>query len=187
MAARKNGSAAGIASAMAGVLFTGYMEKENPSIRGGYGKRFLVLTSESFYWFRRPEHYDLFGEERGSIGLGSILSIEASADDNSTFEIKDTKLGTRRFRSLTDGGTPGHCDEWITAVRSAMKSFITSRINQTKNAKMKRSTLTMGAFNEFGYGNSKDTSKEEVSVTLITLKANRVELVIARNPSVSDR
>ena len=186
MATRSNGSATGIASAMSGVLFTGYMEKENPSLRGGYGKRFLVLTSESFYWFRRPEHYDLFGEERGSIGLGSIVSIEASPDDNTTFEIKDTKLGTRRFRSLKDGGTAGNCGEWITAIRSAMKTFNASKVNQSKTAKMKkRSTLTMGSFNEFGYGNhSKDPKAEEVNVTLITLKANSVELVIARNPTI---
>lgn len=36
----------------------------------------MVLTHESVHWFKRTAGYDLFGEERGSISLGDIASIE---------------------------------------------------------------------------------------------------------------
>jgi hypothetical protein len=52
-----------------GVLYTGYLEKKNPTT-GSYKKRFVVLTHEAIHWFLRSDGDDLFGEERGKIVLG---------------------------------------------------------------------------------------------------------------------
>ena len=79
------------------VLFTGYMEKQNP-VRKSYSKRFLVLTGSAFYWFKRPENIDLFGEERGSISLSAVLTV--TRKDEYSFDIEDKAHGHRYFRYI---------------------------------------------------------------------------------------
>ena len=77
-----------------GVLYTGYLEKQNPrSIHGLYHKRFVVLTHESLHWFTRSEGYDLFGEERGNIPLGNIVSTRILDEDSNIFEVIGSNLG----------------------------------------------------------------------------------------------
>jgi hypothetical protein len=59
-----------------GVYFTGYLDKlKVGGWRKAYKRRFVVLTSEALHWFKRPDGYDLFGEERGRIGLENILEV----------------------------------------------------------------------------------------------------------------
>jgi len=86
-----------------GVLYTGYLEKQNPrSLSGSYRKRFVVLTHESLHWFTRTEGYDLFGEERGNIPLGNIVSSRILDEDSNIFEVvgSDSGLVTKIVLSL---------------------------------------------------------------------------------------
>ena len=85
-----------------GVLFTGFMEKQNPAMKAKWSKRFLVLTYESFYWFKREENYELFGEERGCIALRDLKTVRAR-DANHTFEIEDRSKNRRYFRPVREG------------------------------------------------------------------------------------
>ena len=109
-----------------GVLFTGFMDKQNPSYKAKWGKRFLVLTYESFYWFKRKENYELFGEERGCIALKDMKTVRALHDAKHTFEIEDRSKNKRYFRPVNEGDDEHRdeqTEEGITAIRSAMNSF----------------------------------------------------------------
>lgn len=116
-----------------GVLHTAYLDKRNP-INGYYKKRFVVLTHEAIHWFQRNEGYDLFGEERGNVSLGSILSTRILDEDSNIFEIQGTDTKKRLFRA----STPLICEEWVMAIRSAVKAFTDK---QRANKKEKNSLL----------------------------------------------
>lgn len=170
----KNTGASGL-----GVLFTGYMEKQNP-IRKSYSKRFLVLTHEAFYWFRRPDNTDLFGEERGSISLSAILSVRRK--DEYSFDIEDTAHGHRFFRYIARTGAVAQCDEWITQIRSACKK-LKEKIEQTAREKRKKKgSGSLLPLPEGGNETDGDEKKSSIAVRMVTLKNNGVELVMARNP-----
>ena len=172
----KNAGASGL-----GVLFTGYMEKQNP-IRKSYSKRFLVLTHEAFYWFRRPDNTDLFGEERGSISLSAILSVRRK--DEYSFDIEDTAHVHRFFRYIAGTGSVAQCDEWITQIRSACKK-LKEKIEQTAREKRKKKgsgSLLPAAAAELDTEINGDHQKRSVAVRMVTLKNNGIELVMARNP-----
>jgi len=174
----KNAGSSGL-----GVLFTGYMEKQNP-IRKSYSKRFLVLTHEAFYWFRRPDNTDLFGEERGSISLSAILSVRRK--DEYSFDIEDTAHGHRFFRYIAGTGSVAQCDEWITQIRSACKK-LKDKIEQSAREKRKQkkgsgSIQQPTAATEGDTETNKEEQKRSVAVRMVTLKNNGIELVMARNP-----
>eukprot|EP01032_Pedospumella_encystans_P035586 gene35586-40251_t len=99
-----------------GVLYTGYLDKRNP-VTGSYKQRFVVLTLESLHWFKRSEGYDLFGEERGQVPLGSILTTRILDEDPATFEVQGTDTKKRFFRATGSDNS----EEWVSAIRSAIK------------------------------------------------------------------
>ena len=141
------------------MLYTGYLDKRNP-VNGSYHIRFVVLTHDFVHWFKRSnEGVELFGEERGHIGLESVLSVRVIDEDSTCFELQSTDHVKRYFR----GTSPLVCEEWVSAIRSAVKGFLD-----------KDSRVIEG--HEAGI---------EVFVNLITLKSKieNTELVIARNPA----
>lgn len=142
-----------------GMLYTGYLDKRNP-VNGSYHVRFTVLTHDFVHWFKRSsEGQELFGEERGHIGLESILSVRIIDEDSTCFELQSTDHVKRYFR----GSSPLVCEEWVSAIRSAIKGFLD-----------KNSRVTEG-----------HESGVEVFVNLITLqsKVDGTELVISRSPA----
>ena len=142
-----------------GMLYTGYLDKRNP-VNGHYHVRFVVLTHDFVHWFKRSnEGVELFGEERGHIGLESILSVRVIDEDSTCFELQSTDHIKRYFR----GSSLLVCEEWVSAIRSAIKGFLD-----------KESRVTEG-----------HESGVEVFVNLITLKSkiDGTELVISRNPA----
>ena len=159
-----------------GVLFTGYMEKQNP-IRKTYSKRFLVLTHEAFYWFKRPDHKDLLGEERGSISLSDILGVRRA--DEYSFDIEDTAHGHRTFRYIAGSGSVAQCDEWITQIRSAYKKLKDKEVSTARDKRIKTSLTTN---DDPGTPGVAEPAQADVVVRMVTLKSNGVELVMARNP-----
>lgn len=155
-----------------GVLYTGYVEKRNP-VTGGYQKRFLVLTMEALHWFKRSEGYDLFGEERGQISLGNILTIRVLDDDPSMFEIQGTDSKKRVLRAHSNA----ICEEWVTAIRSAIKLSTSHR-----RAGGRRGSLA--GIKNFETDEREAEENSEVSVLFISVisAANHTEVVIARQP-----
>lgn len=143
-----------------GVLYTGYVDKQSRHSWSSFKKRFLVLTHSAVHWFQRAEETDLFGEARGQVGLGSILTVRILDEDGTTFEIQTIDRIKRLFRA----STPIICEEWISTIRSAIKSFSAAKNNNTKNE-----------------DNNLDTN-DEVNVLLISLRSKISEIVITRNP-----
>ena len=142
-----------------GMLYTGYLDKRNP-VNGSYHIRFAVLTHDFVHWFKRSsEGQELFGEERGHVGLESILSVRVIDEDSTCFELQSTDHVKRYFR----GSSPSVSEEWVSAIRSAIKGFLD-----------KNSRVTEG-----------HESGVEVFVNLITLqsKTEGTELVISRSPA----
>ena len=112
----RRSSAEDYSNKVLGVLFTGYLDKRNP-VSGSYKQRFVVLTTQAVHWFVRTEGNDLFGEERGKIPLVLVLSVRVLDEDNTAFEVHDTANIKRTFRSPS----PTICEEWVSAIRSAIK------------------------------------------------------------------
>ena len=142
-----------------GLLYTGYLDKRNP-VNGSYRTRFVVLTHEFVHWFKRSSvSVELFGEERGHVGLDSILSVRVIDEDSTCFEVQSTDNTKRYFR----GSSPLVSEEWVSAIRSAIKGFADKDSRQT----------------------DKHDNGAEVLVNLVTLKSklDDTELVISRNPS----
>lgn len=154
-----------------GVLYTGYLDKRNP-VTGSFKKRFVVLTHDAFHWFKRSEGYDLFGEERGHVSLGNILTTRILDEDATAFEVQGTDNNRRLFR----GSTPAVCEEWVSAIRSAIKA-----LNNKRPGAQRRGSIT-GIRNSIDEGEEHDNS--EVAVLLLSLCSaqNQNEVVIARNP-----
>jgi hypothetical protein len=135
-----------------GMLYTGLLEKRNPS-NGSYNNRFVVLTHDFVHWFKRSnEGGELFGEERGHIGLDSILTVRILDEDSTCFEIQAVDHKKTLFRGMS----PNISEEWVSAIRSAIK----------------------------GHSDIPEDRGLEVSVNLVSLKskADETELVITRNP-----
>ena len=123
-------------AASLGVLFTGYMHKKNPgSWRGNWQKRFLVLTYESFYWFKREDNYELFGEERGHIALSELASFIPS-NNNTVLELTDRKGQTRYFKPI-EAGNVEQIDEWLSALSIAHKQYRTAKNTEERNNRNK--------------------------------------------------
>ncbi len=169
-----------------GVLFTGFMEKQNPAMKAKWGKRFLVLTYESFYWFKRKENYELFGEERGCIALKDLKTVRALHDANHTFEIEDRSKNKRYFRPVKDGEEEHRdeqTEEWITAIRSAMKHQIATSSKEGSSApRRKRATLSMKKFKDPAEMERERLRDQQVNVQLFSVVTAAGEIVIKRNP-----
>lgn len=159
-----------------GVLYTGYLEKRNP-VTGSYKQRFMVLTNEAVHWFKREEHYDLFGEERGHVGLGSILNIRVLDTDGNTFMLQSTDDSKRMFRC----NTPTAAEEWVSAIRSAIKNFTTAA-HPRKSVLSRRQSLSGINAMTFGEASSTSNDTSEVTVMLISLRSSTIEIVLSRNP-----
>lgn len=154
-----------------GVLYTGYLEKRNPT-SGTYKKRFVVLTQTSLHWFKRDEGYDLFGEERGQIGVGSILTVKVMDEDSTTLEIQGLDHKKRYFRATTTV----FCEEWVSAIRSAIRSNV-----RRPNARRASLSTLRGNIND---EDDEAFEKPEVTVSLVSLKSTMPlsEIVVTRNP-----
>lgn len=68
-------------------------------------RRFVVLTHESLHWFKRAAGYDLFGEERGSMSLGDISSIEIYRPRRGSRDVVPTGDGAEAADAQSQGGT----------------------------------------------------------------------------------
>ena len=143
---------------------------------GGYQQRFVVLTMEALHWFKRSEGYDLFGEERGNIPLGNILTTRILNDDDSCFEVQDTDAKKRIFRA----SSCAICEEWVTAIRSAIKLSTSAHNKRGIN----RRTSLAGIKNFDMEDSNSGESNEEVTVLLMSLVSGikQTETVIARKP-----
>jgi hypothetical protein len=154
-----------------GVLYTGYLDKKNP-VSGGYNQRFAVLTHESLHWFKRSEGYDLFGVERGHIQLADILATNIVKGDTLIFDVCTTDNKVKTFKASSESA----CEEWVTAVRSAIKLSTQSIVKRGLN---RRSSLT--GIKNFDFEDDEGT---DVDVSLIShvSAAKQTEAVIARQP-----
>lgn len=164
-----------------GVLYTGYLDKRNP-VTGAFKKRFVVLTHDSLHWFLRADGYDLFGEERGNVPLSDIITTRMLDEDTTTFEIQGTDMKKRLFRAAT----PVFCEEWVSAIRSAIKRLANSQQRRNSTVGPRRASLA-GIRNIFEDNDDQLTEsydKSEVMVMLVSLSSpkHKSEMVIARNP-----
>lgn len=148
-----------------GVLYTGYLEKKNP-VRGSFTKRFVVLTHEAIHWFARTEGDDLFGEERGRIGLNAVLSVRILEEDGNAFQVESVDQAKRLFRSAS----PIMCEEWVSAIKSTMKNLPEYQKKKINFANNFRSYL------------DHDDATPEVTISLISHVAIDKELVLSREP-----
>lgn len=148
-----------------GVLYTGYLEKKNP-VRGSYTKRFVVLTHEALHWFARTEGDDLFGEERGRIGLNAVLSVRILEEDANAFQIESVDQAKRLFRTTS----PLVCEEWVSAIKSTMKNLPEYQKKKINFANNFRSYL------------EHDDATPEVTISLVSHCAADKELVLSREP-----
>lgn len=142
-----------------GLLYTGYLDKQNPT-NGSYHVRFVVLTHDVLHWFKRSnDGQELFGEERGHVGLDTLLTVRVIDEDSTCFEVQSTNNSKRYFR----GSSPLVCEEWVSAIRSAHKGFIEKDTRAAENHEI----------------------SAEVLVNLVTVKSKLAgtELVISRNPA----
>lgn len=155
-----------------GVLYTGYCEKRNP-VSGQYKRRFVVLTHCAVHWFQREDGYDLFGEEKGTVGLGSILTVSVTDADSTIFLLQSIDNKKRLFRCVS----PAICEEWVSAIRSALKSFS----SQSRNKQVRKSLSARLA--SASQDNLEDTTTDEVTVLLVAVRSIDKELVIARCPT----
>lgn len=164
-----------------GIVLTGYMEKKNP-VTGSYAKRFLVLTHESFHWFKRDDGYDLFGEERGHVGIGTITSIKlvdgSQGADKRVFEIlSSTDRKRRYFRPLPDQEADKAL-EWVNAINSVVECF--------KLHPKRRTTLSnFHALDALDSRATTAANSDLIVPRVISLKSafDGSEMVIARNPA----
>jgi hypothetical protein len=164
-AAQSNRRAQGLEenSKSIGVLYTGYLEKKNP-VTGSYNKRFVVLTHEALHWFVRLDGDDLFGEERGRIGLGAIISTRILEEDANAFQIESTDKTKRFFRSTS----PVMCEEWVSAIKSTTK-------NLSEYQKKKVSF-------PFRHQNGEEEEATlEVTILLVSHASKDKEIVLSRN------
>lgn len=157
-----------------GVSFTGYVEKRNP-VFGTYKKRFMVLTLEAVHWFKREENDDLFGEQRGVLGLGNLLNVSTIDEDATVFMLESTDTKKRLFRC----SNPDKRDEWVSAIQSAYKNFTTLQVKKHRRV----SLSNMRAINMEELADDEQKNLTEVDVLLVSLKTENTEVVIARTPS----
>lgn len=160
-----------------GIVLTMFMEKKNP-ITGAYAKRFLVLTHESFHWFKRDEGYDLFGEERGHVGIGTITGIKITDADKRIFEITSSTDKKRRlFRCLPDQDT-ARALEWVSAINSVIECF--------RSHPKRRTTISnFHALDDLDLTASKNRHSDLIVPRVVSLKSSLdgTEMIIARNPA----
>jgi hypothetical protein len=157
-----------------GVLYTSYVDKRNP-VSGNYQQRFLVLTMEALHWFKRKEGYDLFGEERGQVTLGNILTTRILDDDPTAFEVQGTDAKKRIFRAHSSVV----CEEWVSAIRSAVK------LSQHKRVGNMARRATLAGIKNFKMDEDEHPEElGEITVLLMSLVSaiNQSETVIARQP-----
>jgi len=154
-----------------GVLYTGYLDKKNP-VSGGYNPRFAVLTHESLHWFKRSEGLDLFGVERGHIQLVDILATNIARDDPLTFDVQTTDA-MKTFKAASESA----CEEWVTALRSAIKLSAHSTAKRGLN---RRTSLT--GIKNFEMEDDEGTADLAVSLISLVSAAKQTEAVIARLP-----
>eukprot|EP01039_Chlorochromonas_danica_P008680 gene8680-9563_t len=156
-----------------GVLYTGYLDKRNP-VTGSYKKRFVVLTHEALHWFKRAEGYDLFGEERGHVVLGHILTTRIIDEDSTAFEVQSTDNNRRLFRA----STPAICEEWVSAIRSAIKA-----LNSKRPQAQRRGSIS-SIRNVIEDSDTENNHDMDVTVLLVSVLSahNHYEVVVARNP-----
>jgi len=162
-----------------GVLYTGYLDKKNP-VTGSFKKRFVVLTQHALHWFVREEGCDLFGEERGQISLGNILTTRILDEDSAQFELQTTDHKKKYFRCATNVV----CEEWVSAVRSASKALSKQR---GANALQRRQTISGirgNILDDADEGNTDSANTQDVTVALVSLSSARQqsEVVVTRNP-----
>jgi hypothetical protein len=155
-----------------GVLYTGYLEKRNP-VTGSFKRRFAVLTHEAFHWFKREEGYDLFGEERGHVSLSNILSTRILDEDSTAFELQGTDNNKRIFQA----STPAACEEWVSAIRSAIKAVHNKRPNAQRRA-------SLAGIKNLIEESDDNHDPGEVTVLLVSVCSSQTqsEVVLARNP-----
>jgi hypothetical protein len=164
-----------------GVLFTGYLDKKQPTYtHTRYKRRFVVLTQDAVHWFKRDEGYDLFGEERGQISLCNIENVRILDEATDQFELRSG--GTCRYFKAASQTS---CEEWVSAIKSAKTAF--ANHDKCHERKQRRQTLSniRNFFVDPEDDNENNTNKHvAVTVLLVSLKSPSTdsEIVLARNP-----
>jgi len=165
-----------------GVLFTGYLDKKQPTYtHTRYKRRFVVLTQEAVHWFKRDEGYDLFGEERGQVSLCNIENVRILDEATDQFELRSGGQ-CRCFKAASQAS----CEEWVSAIKSAAKTFAShdkspSRIHKRQTLSNIRSFF----LDDDDDGENNKNEQVDVTVLLVSLKSQNSdsEVVLARNPS----
>ena len=165
-----------------GVLYTGYLDKKQPTyVSTRYKRRFVVLTQNAVHWFNRAEGCDLFGEERGQVGVGNIVSVRILDEDAEEFVIKSTGGVCRYFKAASTQA----CEEWVSAILSCCK------VHESENEGLKRRATISNFRGIFGDADEEQKKRQEeletqVSVLLVSVKSldgrTEREVVLARNP-----
>ena len=183
-----HGNEEGQAKTNLGVLYTGYLDKKSRGvgsyISSSYKKRFAVLTTEAIHWFKRNEGYDLFGEEKGQVPLINILSIRVLDNDSSQFELQSSDNNSRYFRASSTSA----CEEWVSAVRSAMKAAMKPGTNNKTGLVVKANRKTLSGIRNMFLDNETDRSldsgsSQEVAIFLVSHRSMKkaTEIVLGRN------
>ena len=126
------------------------------------------MTAEALHWFKRPEGYDLFGEERGRVSLENIVDVNDDIQDDVSFIIKTIDKQERTFRAETNVS----CEEWITAIRSAIKQYNALKNSPTKKTTRRRLSAIRDILDK--------SDEDEVHVVLLSLKRGNQEIMIHR-------
>ena len=160
-----------------GVLYTGYLDKKNP-VTGSFKRRFVVLTQNALHWFKREDSDDLFGEERGQLTLGNILTNRILDEDSTVFEIQGIDGKKRYFRAATNV----FCEEWVSAIRSAVKAGA-QRARPANSRRASLNAVKHGDHDDDDDGAEGDKT-EQVHVMMVTQSSalQQTEIVMAREP-----
>lgn len=118
------------------------------------------------------------------MSLANVLTVRILDEDTVSFELQSADFKKRVFKS----NTASDCEEWVSAVRSAVKKFSHARDGEKKLPKRRLSLSA--AFGTFGDSEDLDDGsgpggEAEVSVLVVSLcsQDTKRETVLTRNPS----
>lgn len=118
------------------------------------------------------------------MSLAHVLTVRILDEDTVSFELQSSDFKKRIFKS----STTSNCEEWVSALRSAVKNF--SRPGAEDKKQSKRRLSLSAAFSAFGDVDEPDDDagpggEAEVTVLVVSVRslASMQEIVVSRNPT----
>ena len=119
--------------------------------------------------------------------MANVLTVRILDEDTVSFELQSSDFKKRVFKS----STTSNCEEWVSAVRSAVKKFSHAREHARDGEKKPKRRLSLSAaFGAFGDSEEFDDGsgpggEAEVSVLVVSLcsQDTKQETVLTRNPT----